>query len=113
MYQPLIPAIHFELKQRNMINIRNVLYIGTGMATVAYFICGIFGFVAFSASQDMNVEMEKQNILLANYGSNSVIKACKVLLLVVILFASPFCVLPSKDSFEELLMKDGKKFSKG
>ena len=88
------------------------MFIGTGLATVAYFICGIFGYVAFAKNDHVKDEMDKQNILLANYGTNPVIKACKILLLVVILFASPFCVLPSKDSFEELLMKEGRKFSK-
>ena len=39
-------------------------------------------------------------------------KACGFLILFVVLFASPFCVLPSKDSVEELILgKDGKKLS--
>jgi amino acid permease len=34
-------------------------------------------------------------------------------MLVVVLFASPFTVLPAKDSIEELMMKDGQRFSTG
>ena len=41
-----------------------------------------------------------------------IIKSCLIGLLVVVLFASPFCVLPCKDSVEELIMPDNKKFSK-
>ena len=88
-----------------------VLTRGTGIATFAYILCGIGGYVTFSLHPDGKAIMEKQNILLADYGGAQIIKVCLLLLLAVVLFASPFCVLPSKDSFEELLMKDGVKFS--
>lgn len=88
-----------------------VLYAGTAIASVAYMICGIFGYATFSMNPARKFEMEKQNILLADYGDNFMIKLCQILLLIVILFASPFCVLPAKDSFEELMMKGGEKFS--
>ena len=39
-------------------------------------------------------------------------KVCLVLMLFVITFASPFCVLPAKDSVEEIMLgKEGVKFS--
>ena len=37
---------------------------------------------------------------------------CLIAILLVVLLASPFCVLPTKFSFEELIMKDGQKFDK-
>jgi amino acid permease len=54
MYQPLIPSIHHELKKRTLINMNTVLIIGTGIATTAYLLCGIFGFVTFSMNPDLD-----------------------------------------------------------
>jgi len=48
MYQPNTPAVHHELKKRNLMNMRKVLLLGTTIATSAYILCGIFGYVTFS-----------------------------------------------------------------
>jgi hypothetical protein len=53
--------------------------------------------------------MNDQNILQADYGNNNIIKVCQLLMLIVVLFAAPFCVLPSKDSIEELIMGESRK----
>ena len=55
--------------------------------------------------------MANPNILKNDYAGAPIIHVCLVAFIVCIFFASPFCVLPAKDSFEELLMKDGKKFN--
>lgn len=95
-----------------MLNMNKVLIIGTGIAIVAYIMAGLFGYVTFSTHPDVDQIMNDQNILKAPYGGLTIIKCCLIGLLIVVLFASPFCVLPCKDSVEELLMPDNKKFSK-
>jgi len=92
-------------------NIKRVLLIGTGIATTAYMLCGIFGYVTFSKNPNIDKWMSNPNQLLFDYGHEPIIHVCLILFVVCIFFASPFCVLPAKDSFEELLMKDQKKFT--
>lgn len=48
MYQPNIPAIYGELNRRHLHNMKKVLAIGTGMASVAYILVGMFGYVTFA-----------------------------------------------------------------
>lgn len=55
--------------------------------------------------------MDRQNILKGDYGDLTIIKVCLVLFLSVIIFACPFCVLPTKDSLEELFLQGHKKFT--
>lgn len=100
MYQPNIPAIHQELKKRSVMNMQKVLLIGTTLATVAYIMTGEFGYATFSLNENVDVIMEKQNILKGDYDGSNYIKACLIGVLIVVLFASPFCVLPCKDSIE-------------
>lgn len=112
MYQPNIPAIYHELKRKNLMNIKKVLGIGTLMASISYILTGVFGYVTFAMHKDQDgnpdVEriMEAQNILKADYGGIHIIKVCLLGVLIIVLFAAPFCVLPAKDSLEELLLKD-------
>ena len=109
MYQPNIPAIYHELKSKNMMNMQKVLWIGTGIATVVYILVGMFGYVTFAMNPQVDEIMDQQNILQADYGDNNTIKVCLLLMLMVVLFASPFCVLPAKDSIEELVMGESRK----
>ena len=91
MYQPNIPAIYHDLKQKHMMNMQKVLWIGTGIATVVYIVVGMFGYVTFAMNPKVDEIMDQQNILQADYGDNNTIKACLLLMLTVVLFASPFC----------------------
>jgi amino acid permease len=109
MYQPNIPAIYHELKSKNMMNMQKVLWIGTGIGTVVYILVGMFGYVTFAMNPKVDEIMDQQNILQADYGDNNTIKVCLLLMLMVVLFASPFCVLPAKDSIEELIMGESRK----
>ena len=111
MYQPNIPAIYHELKSRDMINMQKVLWIGTGMATVIYIMTGMFGYLTFALNPKVNEIMEKQNILQADYNDIIIIKICLLLMLIVVGFAAPFCVLPAKDSVEEMTLGQGKRFT--
>jgi amino acid permease len=114
MYQPNVPALYQELKKRNMTNMNKVLYGGTAVAATAYIMTGMFGYVTFAAFPEDQLAdiMDEQNILKAPYHENrKIIKVCQVSMLIVVLFASPFTVLPAKDSFEELITKGKRSFS--
>lgn len=111
MYQPLIPAIYHELNNKSVQKMDKILYMGTIMASVAYIMCGVFGYVTFSNHKNVEALMEKQNILECFPTNMVIIKICQVGVLFMVLFASPFCVLPAKDSFEQLLMPNSVKFT--
>jgi len=123
MYQINIPAIYSELEEKTMKGITNVLTFGTVGAGCLYVITGIFGLVAFAACGPQGYPMndkkdppepwtykgifEMQNILQAPYFTENgktpvAIYVCLFGILIVVTFASPFCVLPMKDSIEEV-----------
>jgi len=106
MYQPNVPAIYHELKRKNMGNMKTVLGVGTFLAVISYIFAGMFGYVTFAMRPDVDEIMNKQNILKADYGdpSPTVIRVCLFGILLVVALASPFALLPSKDSMEELLL---------
>ena len=54
MYQPLIPAIYHELKVKDLKNMKTVLASGTGFASVAYILVGLFGYITFSKSSKVD-----------------------------------------------------------
>merc|ERR1711935_785277 len=103
MYQPNIPAIYHELKNRNLKNINKVLGTGTMIASCSYILTGVFGYITFAKRLNVEQIMNVQNILIADYGGFIVIKLCLLGVLVIVTFAAPFCILPSKDSVEELI----------
>lgn len=111
MYQPLIPAIYHELNNKSVQKMDKILLLGTLLASVAYILCGIFGYVTFANHADVEALMGKQNILECYKGGMTIVKVCQVGVLLMVLFASPFCVLPAKDSFEQLLLPTGAKFT--
>lgn len=112
MYQPNIPALYSELKKREIKNMQKVLGLGTLLASCVYIVCGIFGFATFALNTKCCDIMEGQNILKGDYGDNKIIRVCLFGVLFVVLFASPFCVLPCKDGIEELMISDkNKKFT--
>jgi amino acid permease len=93
-------------------SMKKVLGIGTGLASAVYIMTGMFGYVTFAMNPRVDEIMNEQNILKADYGDNKIIKCCLIGVLFVVLFASPFCILPSKDSIEELSMgEDRQKMS--
>ena len=112
MYQINIPAIYNELTDKNMASMKKILVIGSFGAAFAYILAGMFGWVSFAATPDIDKYKEifdAQNILMAPYGAGSadgqppvVIYICLYGILIVVSFATPFCVLPTKDSIEEV-----------
>ena len=108
MYQINIPAICQELEVKNMSSAKKVIFGGTIMAAIAYISAGIFGYIAFADGS--TVEQ------LDTYFSNNVLSAPYKVdghtpipiyislfgMMMVVMFATPFCILPSKDSIEEV-----------
>ena len=121
MYQPNIPQIYQELENKSRGNATVILLCGTILAAVAYISAGIFGYVAFADGPADNPYTKKQledffsdNALAAPYHNskgNTPIPIFIALfgMMVVVTFAVPFCVLPMKDSIEEVR---GRKFTK-
>ena len=111
MYTPNIPAIYHELTDKSMKKMSIVLFVGTSLATLIYFLVGFFGLATFVKNDGLKKLMEDdQNILMGPYNL-PVMKACQFGILVIVLFASPFSILPSKDSLEELLLPEMVRFT--
>ena len=116
MYQVNIPAIYAELEDKTLGMAKKVIFGGTAMAAVAYIMAGIFGYIAFAAGSTPK-ELEdifNDNILAAPYTTDDgktpvVIYVSLFGMMIVVVFATPFCVLPTKDSIEEVR---NKKFTK-
>lgn len=112
MYQPNTPAIYTELKVRNLTNIKKVLGAGTTLASFCYILVGMFGYATFAKRDDIDKIMDNNMILKNDYHGSFVIKICLFGMLLVTLFACPFCVLPVKDSIEEITCEKGETLSK-
>lgn len=90
---------------------KRVIVLGTLGASAMYLIAGIFGYISFTAGvtdEKYKQIFDAQNILRAPYqnqdGSTpAAIFVCLYGITIVVAFASPFCILPSKDSIEAML----------
>ena len=118
MYQANIPAIYTELEKPSMSSITKVLAVGTILAAIGYIFAGMFGYVAFAAGET-EVQLEDVfalgNILQAPWHMPGTTDTPVVIYIslfgicLVVLFATPFSVLPTKDSIEDV---SGKPISK-
>jgi len=76
MYTPNIPAIYHELTDKSIKKMSIVLFVGTCLATIIYFLVGFFGYATFVKNDQLEKLMEfDQNILMGPYNL-PVIKAC-------------------------------------
>ena len=92
-----------------MTKMKKVLAIGTILAAIGYIMAGMFGYAAFAAGED-EVAMAKVfgygNILQAPYripdsGDTPIVIYFSLFgMCIVVLFATPFVILPTKDSIE-------------
>ena len=108
MYQINIPAIYQELEVKSMKSAKQVIFSGTALAAIIYITAGIFGYIAFADGTSV-ADLETylgNNILSAPYkvdGKTPIpIYIALFGMMIVVVFASPFCVLPTKDSIEEV-----------
>ena len=110
MYQTNIPMIYNELQIKDLKTMWRVMVFGTIGATFAYFLAGIFGYVAFAMRDDVKAQMNKQNILKC-YPDMTANFISLFGILTVILFATPLTILPCKDTIEELFLAPGQRLS--
>lgn len=103
MYQVNIPMIYVELEKRDAKQMGTVIAAGSSVAVVFYIMVGIFGYATFV---DDKIQLCPKNILQANYSGNGLIQAGNFSLLFAVIAAAPLCVLPSKDTVEELFYKE-------
>lgn len=106
MYQTNIPMIYVELEKKDLKHMWKVMRNGTIGATFAYFLGGVFGYVAFADRPNVDYLMNLQNILKC-YPPITVNFISLFGILTVILFATPLTILPCKDTVEELFLEPG------
>ena len=90
----------------------NVVIYATIIACTSYAIAGFFGYATFALNDNVKSIMEEENIFEAPYNKNSWILAAKLLLLAGVMLASPLCLMPTKDTIEELYLGPGKTMNK-
>lgn len=105
MFQVNIPQIFKELERRNYKNMSKVVYAGTSLTVTLYTMIGVFGYLSFNLNPD--VDLKDQNILLSPWKKNIPILIGNFAVLFATIAAIPLCVLPCKDSIEEIRYKDG------
>ena len=84
-----------------------VLKYGTLGAVLLYITIGIFGYLTFVDNPNFTPyeALKKQNILEAPYPPNVPIDIGNFALFFAVATASPLCVLPAKDTLEEIISK--------
>lgn len=94
-----------ELEARNEKRMSKVVTVGTSVAVLFYIMVGVSGYATFLAPP-ISKELCSKNILQADYKQNTAIQIGNFTLLFSVITAAPICVLPSKDTIEELFYKD-------
>ena len=106
MYQPNIPIVYRELNNRNYRRMEKVIVRVSGSVVVLYVFDSAFGYLCLVYKPKELDTLDKQsNVLEVNYG-NWAFNIAVIGLLFTIFAAAPLCVLPSKDTFEELVYPD-------
>ena len=108
MYQPNLPSVYSELQTKTTKTMWRVIIAATLIAVICYTLAGYFGYATFAAYPNVDAIMMKANILQAPYGSNGWILASQFLLLAGVVLASPLCLMPVKDTIEELYLGQGR-----
>ena len=106
MYQVNIPMIYVELEERTAPQMGKIIAAGSSVAVAFYCLVGVFGYAVFAGDPGA---LCSKNILTADsslFKSNPVIQVGNFALLFSVIAAAPLCVLPSKDTVEELFYKE-------
>jgi Transmembrane amino acid transporter protein len=74
---------------------------GSLVAIIVYVIVGIFGYLTFAGKKTLT-----SNILEAPYGVNPAIYIANIAIYFSVLCAAPLCILPAKDTLEEVFYKE-------
>ena len=103
MYQPNIPIVYRELNNRSYDRMEKVIIRGSGSVVVLYILASVFGYLGLIGdAANLKILIDKQNVLEVQY-QNWAMKIAVLVLLFAIFAAAPMCVLPSKDTYEELV----------
>ena len=103
MYQVNIPMIYVELEKRESKQMAKVIAVGSSVAVLFYCMVGVFGYATFV--YDLG-QLCSKNILQADFQGSIPIQLGNFALLFSVICAAPLCVLPSKDTVEELFYKE-------
>jgi len=95
--------IYVELENKNASEMGKVIGAGSSVAVFFYSLVGIFGYAIFVNNEEA---LCPKNILQADFHGNKLIDIGNFCLLFSVITAAPLCVLPTKDSIEELMYKD-------
>lgn len=103
MYQPMIPAIYKNLERRNFKRMEKVILRGSYGAVFLYILIAVFGYLTFTDRPEQLAILEvKQNILELDYKHNFYFDIAIVSLIFTIMTAGPLCVIPCKDTWEDI-----------
>jgi len=106
MYQPNIPMIYRELENKNYKRMGKVIYRGSGSTVLMYVVAATFGYLGLVHDPErIRILIEKNNVLEIDY-DNWAFNIAIIGLLFSIFAAAPICVLPCKETFEELVYSD-------
>ena len=102
MYQPNIPMIYRELNYKSYNRMEKVISRGAGSVVVLYLFAAIFGYIGL-VSNDVGLQtlIESKDVLEVKYNSRF-FNVAVLGLLIATFAATPLCILPSKDTYEEL-----------
>lgn len=67
MYQPNLPGVYQELKDKSLPNMWKVICSATLIAVICYSLAGFFGYATFANYPNVEQIMEEENILKAPY----------------------------------------------
>ena len=81
-----------------------VVTIATTIAVICYSLAGFFGYATFANYPNVAEIMEEENILKAPYQNNLAVLISQFLLLAGVILASPLCLMPCKDTVEEIFL---------
>ena len=104
MYQPNLPAVYQELKEKSFSTMWRVVTYATLIACICYGFAGFFGYATFACNDDVDAIMNDENIFEAPYQGNKFVLIGKIVLLAGVILASPLCLMPAKDTLEELYL---------
>ena len=86
-----------------------VISSGSSVAVLFYILVGVFGYACFASTKsgvNQLYNLCNGNILQADFNSSIPIQIGNFSLLFSVMAAAPLCVLPSKDTIEELFYKE-------
>lgn len=102
MYQPNIPIIYRELARPSYKRMDKVIIRGSFFVIFLYMAAATFGYLSWAGTDQINTVISK-GIIYVNYEGNIAFTIAVCTLLVTLCCAGPLCVLPVKDSVEEVL----------